>query len=139
VIAGTSNMRDAAEQQLIDDEHLRLLRIGYFVAAATSSIFILFPLIYVVAGAAVLLAPGNGGSRWIGVFIAAFGVTISLVMAALTTMKVLTARALRQRRRRTLCLITAGLTGLGFPYGTLLGAATFIVLQRPGVLAQFTE
>jgi hypothetical protein len=79
----------------------------------------------------------NNDARWAGIAIAAFGAAISLLMAVVTTLKFLTARSLGQRRRRTLCLITAGITVLAMPYGTAIGIATFIVLQRPTVIALF--
>jgi hypothetical protein len=133
--------REPAEQQLIDAEHLRLLRLGYFVAAAWNVFFVFFPLLYVAMGMAVFLLPDSSANdaRWVGLVFAAIGGTISLLMAALTVMKFLTARALGQRRRRTLCLITAGISCLAFPYGTALGVATFVVLQRPTVIEQFSK
>ena len=36
-----------------------------------------------------------------------------------------------------LCQITAGLSCLEIPYGTVLGALTFVVLARPSVAALF--
>ncbi|MBB5942614.1 hypothetical protein [Xanthomonas sp. 3307] len=47
--------------------------------------------------------------------------------------KVLLARALRQRRQLGLCYTGAAITCLGFPLGTALGIATLLTLQRPGV------
>lgn len=131
--------RDAAAQQLMDAEHLRLLRIGYYIAAATTSFFVVFPLIYVVVGVMVFLAPteANNDTRWVGLLVAAFGAGVSLLMAVVTVMKFLTARSLGQHRRRTLCLITAGITCLAMPYGTAIGIGTIVVLQRPTVIALF--
>ena len=39
------------QQQIIDDEHLRLLRIGYFVAGGTSIFAGLIGLVYLGVGA----------------------------------------------------------------------------------------
>ncbi|MBB5874770.1 hypothetical protein [Xanthomonas sp. 3498] len=47
--------------------------------------------------------------------------------------KVLLARALRQRRQLGLCYTGAAITCLGFPLGTALGIATLLTLQRPVV------
>lgn len=55
------------------------------------------------------------------------------------TLKVLTARALRQRRRLLLCNATAVVTCLGFPLGTGLGVWTLLVLQRPAAIALFRK
>ncbi|WP_295910452.1 hypothetical protein [uncultured Xanthomonas sp.] len=52
-------------------------------------------------------------------------------------LKVLVARALRQRRQLGLCYAGAVITCLGFPLGTALGIATLLTLQRPAVGALF--
>jgi hypothetical protein len=52
-------------------------------------------------------------------------------------MVMMTAASLGTRRRRTLCLVTAGLTCASFPLGTALGIFTFIVLSRPTVKTLF--
>ena len=135
-------MHTEATQPLIDEEHLRLLRIGYLISGALNVFFVLFPLIYVAMGLFVMLLPAQGKGEtppfFFGLILAIFGGLISLVMAAVTTLKFLTARAIQQRRRRTLCLVTAGICCFGMPYGTALGVATFIVLMRPSVAALFT-
>lgn len=127
-------------QTIIDREHLRLLRIGYFITAAQTALFIPFGLVY--AGMGVMFAHlpgGSGGSppafmSWIfGIFGALFA-GFATVAAAL---KLLTAIRLKERRSRTLCLITAGLTCLEMPYGTALGVMTFVVLNRPSVRHEF--
>ena len=78
------------------------------------------------------------GAQFFGLFFAVIGGTISLLMAALAVMKLLTAKALRERKSRTLCLVTAAITCIAIPYGTALGVATFLVLSRPSVRQQFT-
>ncbi|KMM73739.1 hypothetical protein ACP93_20125 [Xanthomonas sp. NCPPB 1128] len=54
-------------------------------------------------------------------------------------LKVLLARALRQRRRLGLCYAGAVITCFGFPLGTALGIATLLTLQRPAVAALFRD
>ena len=122
-------------QELLDGEHLRLLRIGYFISAGQTAIFIPVGLIY--AGMGVMMsqlptsaAPPPAFMSWLfGVIGAAF--TGFAVLA--TTLKFLTAMRLKERRSRMLCLITASLSCLEIPYGTALGVMTFIVLGRDSV------
>ena len=128
------------EQKIIDEEHLRLLRIAYFIAAAWNLFWIFFPMIYV--GMGLFLAfmpqhPGDPSARFVGSIFALIGCCIVLVMATLTILKLLTARALGQRRSRVLCLITAGISCIAIPYGTALGVATILVLMRPSVVELF--
>jgi hypothetical protein len=137
-------MNDLGKQELLDAEHLRLLRLGYLVDGFTSVGFALFPLIHVTIGLAMLLGafptPNTSGApfpRFAGLFFVIIGGALSLLFAIGATLKLLTARKLRQRRSKTFCMITAGLSCLGFPYGTALGVATFLVLGRPSVTALF--
>jgi len=137
-------MTDAERQMLLDEEHLRLLRIGYLVLGTVSAVFALLPLLYVGMASLVVSsfanqAPRAGAPdpRMFVSLIVGFGIAACLFLFASAALKLLTARALRLRRHRTLCLITAGLTCLGIPYGTVLGIMTFSVLSRPSVLSMF--
>jgi hypothetical protein len=51
----------------------------------------------------------------------------------------LTGISLNAQRRRTLCMVTAGLMCLNIPLGTILGVFTFVVLSRPSVKALFEQ
>ena len=44
---------------------------------------------------------------------------------------------LQQRRRPTLCLVVAGLECMMFPFGSVLGVFTIIILLRPCVRQLF--
>jgi hypothetical protein len=133
---------DPEQQKLIDDDHLRLLRIGYFIAGGWNLFWAFFPLIYVAFGATFFFAgfpreASGPDPRTFGIILVAVGSIVSLLMATLAVMKLMTAKALRLRKSRTLCLVTAGLSCLAVPYGTALGVATFVLLSRPSVHAQF--
>lgn len=75
-------------------------------------------------------APDPRAFLWI---FALFGTMFFLFFVVSAVLKLFTARALRLRRYRTLCQMTAALTCLGIPYGTALGVFTFTVLSRPSV------
>ena len=137
-------MTDAERQDLLDQEHLRLLRVGYLIVGGTNAVCSIFPLFYIGMGsffaAALKDAPVRPGAPdprafiWIFAF---FGTMFFLYLAVSAALKLFTARALRLRRYRTLCHLTAALTCLGIPYGTALGIFTFTVLARPSVAALF--
>ena len=127
-------------QQIIDNEHLRLLRIGYFISAAQTAIFIPLGLLYAGMGVMMSHLPTGPGApppamfTWIFGLIGTFFTLFATVAAGL---KLLTAIRLKERRSRVLCLIAAGLSCLEIPYGTALGVMTFTVLGRGSVRRMF--
>jgi|SRR5215813_1583123 len=140
-------MNDSERQHIIDEEHLKLLRIGYIVFGATAALGILFGLVYVVLGisfasgsfdqmqqrpGASALPPGFMGWVFGGV-----GGCLVILAGGFAALCLSTARALRLRRSRTLCLITAAVVCLSIPFGTMLGIFTFTVLGRPTVEKMF--
>lgn len=135
-------MDEAEHQRFRDEEHLRLLRIGYIVVGCFHAAFSFFPLLYVALGVFFASAgfpstKGQPDPRVLGWVFACAGIAIFLLLAGIAALQLFTARALRQRRHHTLCFVTAGLTCLGVPYGTLLGIFTFLVIGRPSVEAMF--
>jgi hypothetical protein len=138
-----SYQHSESPQAIIDKEHLRLLRIGYFISAAQTALFIPFGLLY--AGMGVMFAHLPGGSGGSGTSPPAmFSWLIGLIGGAVAgfgtlaaTLKLLAAIRLKERRSRTLCLVAAGLSCLEIPYGTAIGVMTFIVLSRPSVRYEF--
>lgn len=135
---------DIQRRQALDEEHLRLLSLFYFISAGFSAFFSLFSSIYIVIGIVLVASLSSVQSQnsnappeafaWAFVGI---GASVTLLALGLALLKFLTGRALRRRRSRTLCLVTAGISCIGIPYGTVLGIFTFLVLGRPSVQALF--
>jgi len=131
-------MEDDARQQIVDDEHLHILRIGYLVSAGITALVSLLILAYTFAGFFILsrLAQSPGADRppaFVGQLIGFIGLGILFLMWGVAVLQFLTGQRLKARRSRTFCMVIAGFTCLSFPYGTLLGVCTFIVLSRPSV------
>jgi hypothetical protein len=132
-----------SQQEIVDSEHLRLLRIGYFVSAATNLLWVFFPLIYVAMGALMLFGafdgakPSDAPPKVVGLVFMSIGIAISLIMASFTVLKLLTAQAIGKRKWKGLIFATAAISCLGVPWGTALGVLTFLVLTRPSVASQF--
>lgn len=137
-------MYETERQRILDEEHLHLLRIGYFIQGGTTLFMCLFGLLYVFMGIFALSSFANMQSsrgapppQFVGYIFAWIGGLFTLGGATLATLKFLTARALGRRRSRTLCMVTAGLSCIFVPYGTVLGVFTFMVLGRPSVRTLF--
>ena len=134
-------MDDELKQQILNEEHLRLLRIGYFVNAAITGLSSFFILLYTFFLFFIFsqipkqadFPPPAIFQRIFGVI----GVGLASFVFAIAVLQVLTGLRLEQRRSRVLCMITAGITCLYIPFGTLLGVWTFIVLSRSSVQKLF--
>lgn len=131
-----------ARQGVIDDEHLRLLRIGYFISGGYTAFLIPIGLLYAGMGLLFSHLPAGSGPpppafmSWVfGIVGAVFAGVATLA----TVMKLMTAVRLKERRSRVLCLVTAGFSCFEIPYGTALGIMTFTVLGRPSVRQSFDQ
>ncbi|MDH3199344.1 MAG: hypothetical protein OEM15_00460 [Myxococcales bacterium] len=133
-------MDEEARQVIVDAEHLKLLRWGYFVSAGFTAFFSLFGLAYVGMGALMSSLPFKKGDAPPEAFILMFivvGILITVIGLAIAAAKLRVAKALRERNSRTLCYVVAVITMLGMPYGTALGILTMLVLSRPSVAKMF--
>lgn len=132
-------------QAFLDDEHLKLLSIGYIIAGAISAVFSIFGLLYAFMGLffGTLIAklPSQPGQapppEFMGWFFGLFGLGIFLALVTFAVLKFLAAQRLKARRSRTFCMVVAALSCFEIPYGTALGVCTFIVLLRPSVARLF--
>ena len=130
------------KQTILDDEHLRLLRIGYFISAAQTAIVIPLGLVYAAMGFLTAHLPGGSGApppAFMSWFFGIFGGALAALGTVAAALKLLTAIRLKERRSHTLCMVTAALSCLEIPYGTALGIMTLVVLNRPSVQQQFAE
>ena len=136
----------SSEQQILDQEHLRLLRIGYFVSAGVTGFYALFGLAYMGMGAffSTVLEnlPQQPGTQapppaFVGWLFAGIGGAFTCFGGVFGALKLYVARCLRERRSHGICVAVACFTCLEIPYGTVLGAFTFTVLTRPSVKTLF--
>jgi hypothetical protein len=142
-------MMEEMHQTIVDEEHLKLLALGYVIEACVSLFFSLFGLMYLfmgfVVGAAFSHMPKTASSAnapppqlfmW---FFGGIGVTMFVLMVVMAALKFRTAWCLKHRRSRTFCMVIAGISCLGIPYGTILGILTFMVLGRESVTQSFAS
>ncbi len=140
---------EIVRQSTIDEVHLKLLSLGYMVSGGFAALFSLFGLLYVFMGIALGLSfshvpetaskAGEPNPAFIGWILGGIGLAIFLVMIAMAAAKFWVALSIKRRRSRTFCMVIAGFSCLEFPYGTLLGVLTFIVLGRDSVARLFSS
>ncbi len=130
-------------QQVLDNDHLRLLSIFYYVKGAISAVVACIPIIHVVLGLVVLVAPqvfGHGNDQppafvglllfFLGGFFIIFGWTFAILLF-------FTGKFIARRTHYTFCFVVACLECISIPFGTILGVCTILVLNRPSVKLQF--
>jgi hypothetical protein len=138
-----------------DLEHLRLLSIFHYVVAGLMALFACFPLIYLVFGLVMLIAPvafqhapngphgQHGGPndaavlQFMGLIFVCAAVLFTAIGWAFAACIFMAARFLGQQRYYTFCLVMAALLCLNSPFGTVLGVFTIVVLMRPSVKLLF--
>lgn len=122
-----------------DQEHLGLLKVGFYIMAGTCGFFTLFSLLYIGIGALVSsgIFPAPQGSsdnpRAVGFFFVGIGLAFFLVGLIITLLTYFAGRSIRGRRHRVFCMIMAGLWCFAMPFGTAIGICAILVLNRPSV------
>ena len=126
-----------------DQEHLGLLRLGFFIMAAMTGVGTMFSLLFIGMGGFIAsggIPMGNGADgdpRFIGwIFIVIGGVFLTMG-CGMTFLTYFTGRSLGERKHWTFCAVVAALCCFQFPVGTALGVCGLIVLNRPSVKALF--
>lgn len=136
-------MLDQSERQVvIDQEHLRLLPLYYWVSGGFFGAYALFMVAYFIFIGTVFTSipfedAGSGPPPAFGWIFIGMGVAVFVFMAAIVALKVLAGFWITKRKNRVGIMIAAGISCLEFPYGTLAGVLTFIVLARPSVIALY--
>ena len=137
---------DVSRQTIVDEEHLKLLSIGYMVSAATNAFFALFGLLYVFMGmtfgSVLSKIPAKAGEQpppaLIGWLFIGLGLAFFVLALGFGIAKFFVARCIKRRKARTFCLVVAAIECLGVPYGTVLGVFTFLVLERDSIKHLFS-
>lgn len=117
---------------------LKVLAIGYYIQAGVLAFYSLFVLGYsafVVAILNMIQQSPQAGARdipaWLGPLMSGILLGAFAALLCFALGHFLTGRWLAQHRHRLFCQIIAGISCLGFPYGTALGIFTFFVVNRP--------
>ncbi len=126
-----------------DEEQLNLLSIFHYVIAVIVGLMAFFPIIHLIFGVGMVTFGselGAGGANppaafgWFFILIA-LGTMASFAVAALCV--AYAGACLGRRQKRTFCFVVAAVMCAFFPFGTVLGVFTIIVLSRDSVRAMF--
>jgi uncharacterized membrane protein YozB (DUF420 family) len=127
-------------QRSIDEDHLNLLSIFYFVSAGLSLLGILalfadFVFLHFFFSNPAFMGNQKGGPPPVAVFrfFLVFFVFFGALLVLLAILNVMSGFFLRERKHRTFSLVIAAIDCMQFPLGTALGVFTFIVLTRESV------
>ena len=133
-------------QSILDEEHLKLVSLGFMVAAGIGAFFALIGLFYMVMGIGMSLAfshlpaspkAGEPPPAFIGWIFGGMGLLFLLIGGAVAFLRFWAARCVKRRKSRMFCVVIAAIGCLEFPYGTALGALSLMVLERESVKKLF--
>jgi hypothetical protein len=130
-------------QQILENEHLRLLSIFHYVVSGMAALFACFPIIHLVLGLFFILAPekfGHGSQQppaWIGWFFVVFASVLILVGWTLAVLVLMAGRFIARRKHYMFCFVMACVECIFMPFGTVLGVFTILVLNRASVKELF--
>lgn len=126
-----------------DQSHLRTLAICHWVLGGLACLGGCFGLLYIAMGIAALSGNMNFGppgsptsaneAKFFGIFFVTFGCLMSLIVWSLAGLTIYSGFCLQRRRKRTFSIVIAAIQCMFFPFGTLLGVFTIIVLARDSV------
>ncbi|EGF28446.1 hypothetical protein [Rhodopirellula baltica] len=126
-----------------DAEQLRLLSIFHYIVAGMLALFSLFPVIHLAIGVGIVTGVFDGTGTgetppafmgWLFIVLPLVFIAVGLTMASCIA---LAGRKLMQRNGHLYCLVVAGIECCFFPFGTVLGVLTILVLLRPSVKQAF--
>jgi hypothetical protein len=120
------------EQSIVDREQLRMLSLFHYVAGGVSAFTSFILLAYLFFGIAMAMT-SSSDARIGGYIISTIFGACFVFAAAHAGLTVYAGRCIAQRKAKVFTLVMAALNCLNFPYGTILGVCTMMVLTRGSV------
>lgn len=136
-----------SREEIVNNEHLNLLSIFYFIMGGLSLLgaFILF--IYSVVFGFLLSndtiresmnESGEEAGMIFGIITSVLVILFILILA-IGILQIISGFKLRKRTHRMLTMIMGIVALPSFPIGTALGVFTLVVLSRPGVIEMYKK
>ncbi len=134
-----SQLENNYEANPEDKSHLDSLSIAHYVVGAIGILFACFPLIHMFLGLAFItgadnfMKQGDAPPDMFGWLFFLMGLVFFLAGQAMAISIIVSGRYLKQRRNYMFTFIVACINCVFFPFGTVLGVFTIIVLSRDSV------
>jgi len=133
-------------QEIKDEEHLKLLSIFHYVVGGITMAFSCIFLIHVGMGISLLTHPEvwNAGKNqppppaFLGYLFTVIGSVVVLTGWTIGALSIYSGRCIKHRSQRVFSLVMAGINCAFFPFGTVLGVFTFLVLMRDSVKQMYS-
>jgi len=128
-----------SKQLIVDNEHLNLLSLfhlisGIFTLAYSVFMALYFGFITLILNMGHKLDAANSDFPFEFMNVIMFIFTIVLLIAiVLGIAKIFCSKFIRQKTNRVFCIIISCIECFSFPYGTLLGVLSIMVLNRNSV------
>jgi len=122
-----------------------ILSICHFIVGALSFLMSFVPFVYLVVGFALIIFPGGLETEgrdhemllgWVFLTIATLAILVGITIATAT---IFAGYFLSRQIRYPFCRVVAVIECLFFPFGTLLGVVTLILLHRDDYKQAFTK
>ncbi len=127
-----------------DEEHIKLLSVFHYIVGGISCIFSCLPLIHIAIGLFLVFSGDhlaqNGGEAppaFIGWIFVTLGLGFFLLGQALSISIIISGRYLSKRTKYMFSFIVACIACMLFPFGTILGIFTIIVLSKDSIKAMY--
>jgi hypothetical protein len=120
-----------------DEEYLKLLSVFHYVVGGLAAFFACFPFIHFFIGVAMLAGAIDDAPAFVGVLLVLMATLLIIIGWTLAVCIIIAGRNLAKRRHYMSCLVIAAISCIFFPFGTVLGVFTIIVLMRPDVKKLF--
>jgi hypothetical protein len=146
-LASMSVMDSAApnQQQILDNEHLKLLSIFHYVKGGITAFFACIPIIHVGLGMVMIFGPhlfGHGKDQppaFVGWLFVILGSVIILLGWTFAALLLIAGKCISRRKHYMFCFVMACVECLSAPFGAVLGGCTILVLNRPSVKELFNR
>jgi len=136
-----------SREEVVNNEHLNLLSIFFFIMGGLSLLGAFVLLIYSVVFGAIMSndhirqSMNNSGEDVGMIFNILTGVfgLLFLLLLAVGVLQIVSGFKLRKRTHRILSMVMGIVVLPSFPIGTALGVFTIIVLSRPSVIEMYRK
>ncbi len=134
-------MTEIERQEVIDNEHLKIMSIVHFVYSIPSFFVSMYLLLYAVMMPFIAMTDSTIDESENVIFICmAVGFGLASLFSILTSIGLIVSGiSIRKRKFRILSLIVSLPLFLSFPIGTLVGVLSIILFNRPSIKKLYSD